>query len=213
MPHGHFSMHLFANSLSHGNLGNVWSKRFRWVQRSTLKPQWLQFYRYKHILYRQRRKWLGAFTWITGPLWQKKWAQDTINTPHSFLIPMSGLDNTETTTMIALLLLALVAHSFAVPLPSGDKDDFLLAEVRSEVSNPDIISSCAGIIHVYFLHTIMNIIQLFSFTKQKYLRRLYGLPAGLQGRQRSSSGVFQSKIKEMQKFFKLKVSSLSRFYS
>ncbi|XP_068569056.1 collagenase 3 [Cebidichthys violaceus] len=68
--------------------------------------------------------------------------------------------------MIAFLLLALVAHSFAVPLPSGDKDSWLLVE--------------------------------------KYLRRFYGLPAGLQGIQ-SSSGAFQTKIREMQTFFKLKV--------
>uniref|UniRef100_A0A7N8YPY6 Collagenase 3 n=1 Tax=Mastacembelus armatus TaxID=205130 RepID=A0A7N8YPY6_9TELE len=40
--------------------------------------------------------------------------------------------------------------------------------------------------------------------KEKYLRRFYGLPAGLQGAQRSS-GAFQAKIKEMQKFFNLKV--------
>ncbi|XP_037630474.1 collagenase 3 [Sebastes umbrosus] len=79
---------------------------------------------------------------------------------------MTSLDDTETTTMIALLLLALVAHSFALPLPSEDKDNQLLAE--------------------------------------KYLRRFYGLPAGLQGRQRSS-GPLQTKIMEMQKFFKLKV--------
>ncbi|XP_029302243.1 LOW QUALITY PROTEIN: collagenase 3-like [Cottoperca gobio] len=68
--------------------------------------------------------------------------------------------------MIALLLLALVAHSTALPLQSGDKDNWLLAE--------------------------------------KYLRRFYGLPAGLQGRQRSS-GPFETKMEEMQRFFKLKV--------
>lgn len=44
---------------------------------------------------------------------------------------------------------------------------------------------------------------LFSF-KQKYLRRFYGFPAGLQGKQQAS-GVFETKIKEMQKFFKLEV--------
>ncbi|KAI4815371.1 hypothetical protein KUCAC02_005519, partial [Chaenocephalus aceratus] len=37
-----------------------------------------------------------------------------------------------------------------------------------------------------------------------YLRRFYGLPAGLQGRQKSS-GTFQNKIKEMQRFFQLEV--------
>ncbi|XP_026186334.1 collagenase 3 [Mastacembelus armatus] len=68
--------------------------------------------------------------------------------------------------MIACLLLALAAHSCALPLLSADKDNWLLAE--------------------------------------KYLRRFYGLPAGLQGAQRSS-GAFQAKIKEMQKFFNLKV--------
>ncbi|KAM7413465.1 hypothetical protein PAMA_020723 [Pampus argenteus] len=68
--------------------------------------------------------------------------------------------------MIALLLLALVAQSFALPLPSADTDKWLLAE--------------------------------------KYLRQFYGLPAGLQGRQRST-GSFETKVKEMQRFFKLKV--------
>ncbi|KAI9537203.1 hypothetical protein NQZ68_027237 [Dissostichus eleginoides] len=68
--------------------------------------------------------------------------------------------------MIALLLLALVAHSFALPLPSEDNDNLLLAE--------------------------------------NYLRRFYGLPTGLQGRQKSS-GTFQNKIKEMQRFFQLEV--------
>ncbi|KAK5868420.1 hypothetical protein PBY51_009438 [Eleginops maclovinus] len=68
--------------------------------------------------------------------------------------------------MIALLLLALVAPSFAVPLPSEDNDNLLLAE--------------------------------------NYLRRFYGLPAGLQGREKSS-GTFQNKIKEMQRFFNLEV--------
>uniref|UniRef100_A0A3Q4AQT4 Collagenase 3 n=1 Tax=Mola mola TaxID=94237 RepID=A0A3Q4AQT4_MOLML len=68
--------------------------------------------------------------------------------------------------MIALLLLALVAHSFPLPLPSVNKENWNLAE--------------------------------------KYLRRFYGLPAGLQGRQRTS-GAFEAKIKEMQHFFKLKV--------
>uniref|UniRef100_A0A8C9Y115 Collagenase 3 n=1 Tax=Sander lucioperca TaxID=283035 RepID=A0A8C9Y115_SANLU len=56
-----------------------------------------------------------------------------------------------------------------------------------------------------FVHIIMNDIRhVFSFNKQKYLRQFYGLPTGLQGRQRSS-GAFQTKIKEMQRFFKLKV--------
>lgn len=39
---------------------------------------------------------------------------------------------------------------------------------------------------------------------EKYLRRFYGLPSGLQG-SRTSSNFFQAKIKEMQKFFKLEV--------
>uniref|UniRef100_A0A8C2ZKQ9 Matrix metallopeptidase 13b n=1 Tax=Cyclopterus lumpus TaxID=8103 RepID=A0A8C2ZKQ9_CYCLU len=43
---------------------------------------------------------------------------------------MTGLDNTKATTMRAFLLLALVAHSFALPLPSGDQDSWLLAEYR-----------------------------------------------------------------------------------
>ncbi|KAF3847941.1 hypothetical protein F7725_020969 [Dissostichus mawsoni] len=45
---------------------------------------------------------------------------------------------------------------------------------------------------------------LFYFNKQNYLRRFYGSPAGLQGRQKSS-GTFQNKIKEMQRFFQLEV--------
>lgn len=49
----------------------------------------------------------------------------------------------------------------------------------------------------------MNVIQvLFSFIKQKYLRRFYDLPAALQGK---SSGTFETKIKAMQRFFNLKV--------
>ncbi|CAI5694021.1 unnamed protein product [Oreochromis niloticus] len=39
---------------------------------------------------------------------------------------------------------------------------------------------------------------------EKYLRRFYGLPSGLQG-SRTSSNFLQAKIKEMQKFFKLEV--------
>lgn len=52
----------------------------------------------------------------------------------------------------------------------------------------------------------MTAIQLlFSLNEQKYLRKFYGLPAGLQGRQRTSDA-FQDKIKDMQRFFNLKVS-------
>lgn len=47
-----------------------------------------------------------------------------------------------------------------------------------------------------------------SVHQQKYLRRFYGLPVGLQGG-RGTSGDFQTKIKEMQRFFKLEVSSRS----
>ncbi|XP_068440958.1 collagenase 3 [Clinocottus analis] len=79
---------------------------------------------------------------------------------------MNGLDDTKATTMRAFLLLALVAHSFALPLPSGDKDSWLLAE--------------------------------------KYLRRFYDLPAGLQGRQKSS-GAFETRIRAMQSFFNIEV--------
>ncbi|CAJ1065833.1 collagenase 3 [Xyrichtys novacula] len=80
---------------------------------------------------------------------------------------MTGLDDRETTTMIALLLLlALVPLSFARPLSPVDKDKQLLAE--------------------------------------KYLRRFYGLPVGLQGKE-GSSDAFKTKVKEMQRFFKLKV--------
>ncbi|KAF3693003.1 Collagenase 3 [Channa argus] len=79
---------------------------------------------------------------------------------------MTSLKNTKKTTMMALLLLALVALSSALPLPSGENDNFLLAE--------------------------------------KYLRRFYGLPAGLQGKKGSSDAI-QTKIKEMQKFFNLEV--------
>uniref|UniRef100_A0A665UQ22 Collagenase 3 n=1 Tax=Echeneis naucrates TaxID=173247 RepID=A0A665UQ22_ECHNA len=69
--------------------------------------------------------------------------------------------------MIALLLLlALVAPSSALPLPSEDTDRRNIAE--------------------------------------EYLRRFYRLPAGLQGKQGDSDG-FKTKIKEMQRFFKLKV--------
>lgn len=51
----------------------------------------------------------------------------------------------------------------------------------------------------------------FSFLSaaiiQRYLRRFYDLPAGLQGRQ-SVSSTFKAKVKEMQEFFKLEVSKL-----
>ncbi|XP_029028166.1 collagenase 3 [Betta splendens] len=68
--------------------------------------------------------------------------------------------------MIAVLLLALVLHSSALPLTPANGDKRLLAE--------------------------------------RYLKRFYGLPAGLQGRQRSADA-FQTQLKEMQKFFKLKI--------
>lgn len=61
-----------------------------------------------------------------------------------------------------------------------------------EQSNLDF--SCHSVIQNMFLSLLI----------QKYLRRFYGLPAGLQGRQRST-GSFQAKIKEMQRFFNLKV--------
>ncbi|KAF7657405.1 hypothetical protein LDENG_00027860 [Lucifuga dentata] len=41
---------------------------------------------------------------------------------------MRGLDDSETAAMTALLLLLLVVHSFALPLPSEDRDNWLLAE-------------------------------------------------------------------------------------
>lgn len=44
---------------------------------------------------------------------------------------------------------------------------------------------------------------LHSF-KQKYLDRFYKFPSGLQGSQ-TSPGAFQTKLMEMQKFFKIKV--------
>lgn len=191
-------------------MGTVLLKHFWWVQRSVLKPQSQEFYRYKHILNRQRRKWRGAFTWITWTLWKKKkWTQNTINTLRSFLTPMTGLDNTQTTTMIALLLLALVAHSFALPLPSEDRDNWLLAEVSwlQAAFFFVTINERLELFTPVFFPAIINVIQLlFSFNKQKYLRRFYDLPAGLQGRQRSS-GAFETKIKEMQTFFRLKVTT------
>ncbi|XP_047450312.1 collagenase 3 [Mugil cephalus] len=103
------------------------------------------------------------------PLKKKKklCTENSINTLQSFLTPMTGWDNTQTTTMIAsLLLLALVAHSLAVPVQSPDKDNLILAD--------------------------------------KYLRRFYGLPAGLHGT-KTPSGAFRAKIEEMQKFFNLEV--------
>ncbi|KAM3875318.1 collagenase 3-like [Diretmus argenteus] len=78
--------------------------------------------------------------------------------------PMTGLDDSET-TITPLLLLLMVAHSFALPLPI-ETDKWLLAE--------------------------------------RYLRQFYDLPAGLLGT-RKSSDPMQTKIKEMQTFFKLKV--------
>lgn len=49
---------------------------------------------------------------------------------------------------------------------------------------------------------------VFSVHQQKYLRRFYGLPVGLQGEQGASAD-FQNKIREMQRFFRLEVSSRS----
>lgn len=136
---------------------------------------------------------------------------------------MTGLDNTETTTMIALLLLTLVLHSSALPLPSTEEDNRLFAEVRSAVSNSDVIYSCtlasSGIyvtINDKYMCPTAHRSRMKSsffmwlswsfifFFKQKYLNRFYALPAGLQGRQ-GSSDAFQTKLKEMQKFFNLKV--------
>uniref|UniRef100_A0A3P9KJL4 Collagenase 3 n=1 Tax=Oryzias latipes TaxID=8090 RepID=A0A3P9KJL4_ORYLA len=73
-----------------------------------------------------------------------------------------------------LLLLLLAGHTFALPLQTGD-----------------FSSSSSTEIDDYLL-------------AEKYLRQLYGLSPGLQGR-RAASGAFQTKIREMQKFFKLKV--------
>ncbi|KAM3869175.1 collagenase 3 [Diretmus argenteus] len=78
---------------------------------------------------------------------------------------MTGVDDSETTAMTPLLLLLMVAYSFALPVPTGT-DKWLLAE--------------------------------------RYLRRFYDLPAGLLGTQKPSDAM-QTKIKEMQTFFKLKV--------
>lgn len=72
---------------------------------------------------------------------KKKQTQHTINTLLSFLTPVTGLGKKET-TMIALLLLALLPHSSALPLLSTEKDDQLFAEVRSAVSNSDVIHFC-----------------------------------------------------------------------
>ncbi|XP_059930959.1 collagenase 3 isoform X2 [Gadus macrocephalus] len=69
-------------------------------------------------------------------------------------------------TMTALLLLVMVAHCIAVPIPGDETDKRLQAE--------------------------------------KYLSRFYNLPAGLLGA-RKSSDVLQTKLKEMQAFFNLKV--------
>lgn len=64
---------------------------------------------------------------------------------------MTGLDNTETTMIALLLLLALAAHSFAVPLPSGDKDNMQLAEVRYELSDSDMFSLVSWIQVAFFV--------------------------------------------------------------
>lgn len=160
---------------------------------------------HKHILNRQRRKWLGAFTWITEtPLRKKKWTQNTINTLQSFLTPMTGLDNTETTMIALLLLLALVAHSSALPVSNRDRDDWMTAEVRHLSLAPDFDFFFSLSDTKVFHFTLLWDNNFVFCSKQKYLRRFYGLPAGLQGRDGPSSA-FQSKIKEMQKFFKLKV--------
>lgn len=151
-----------------------------------------------------------------GPC-EKVWTQNSIYTPQSFLFLMSALDNTETRTMIALLLLVLVSPAFAVPLPSTDTDKYLLAEVRSTVSISDQWLCVAFLlVMISDLHTAFSVRieqsnldfsshRLFlSLLMQRYLRRYYALPAGLQGGE-SSAGSFQTKVKEMQKFFKLKV--------
>lgn len=68
---------------------------------------------------------------------RRRWIQRCINTEPSLLTPMTGLE----VTMIALLLLSLVAHSASVPLPSGDEDSWLLAEV---IPDPDTFQASSG---------------------------------------------------------------------
>lgn len=62
---------------------------------------------------------------------------------------------------------------------------------------------------VFVFHVIE--LKFVFFFKQKYLHRFYGLPAGLQGRQRQSSNAFHTKLKEMQKFFNLKVTKHGKY--
>lgn len=71
LMHRHFHVNWFPNVLGSGHSGNRTCVIKLWIQRR-FKPQSLQFYRPKHILSRQKRKWVGAFTWITWNSWGKK---------------------------------------------------------------------------------------------------------------------------------------------
>lgn len=153
----------------------------------------------KKVFIRQRRKWLGAFTWITGTQ-QTKQEPQLYKYSTELRDPMTGLDSKDTTAMIAFLLLALVPLSAALPLPSTNSDKLLLAEVGPA----DLIFKLKWVNFYFPINACKAKNDFFYIFKQKYLRRFYGLPAGLQGRRRSSDA-FQTKIKEMQKFFKLKV--------
>ncbi|XP_007562841.2 collagenase 3 [Poecilia formosa] len=94
------------------------------------------------------------------------------------MMPVACLDNSVSTTMFTLLLLlpVLARYSFALPLPTGIKENVVTENVRID----DLLIA------------------------EKYLRHYYGLPTGLQSKESSSSD-FKNKVEQMQKFFKLQV--------
>lgn len=202
-------------------MGYVLSQHFRWVQRSAPKPQSL----YKHIPNTQRRKWRGAFTWFTWDLWKKKKKSGLKQYKYTVELcdPNDWLgqhrDNNNDCLAAAGAGRSLLCSACA------DKDKWgqrQLAFSWGKIWRPSfrhglvLYSGLKWLLDCYivsewsnpwlFCHIAMTAIQLlFSLNEQKYLRRFYGLPAGLQGRQRTSDA-FQDKIKDMQRFFNLKVS-------
>lgn len=165
----HFHVNWFPNVLGSGHTGNKTCVIKLWVQRR-FKPQSLQFYRPKHILNRHKRKWVGAFTWITWNSWGKKWSQVNINTPLSFF---ATVNDCEPTSMIAVvLLLALAAQSSAKPLSSEDIDKQLLAEVRALIQS---ISSLqlASVLFLFYLGFLLQWAWMFDLELFWFLNELH----------------------------------------
>lgn len=137
-------------------------------------------------------------------LGKRRWTQSIINTRQSLLTPMTGLDNKHrgNNDSFAAAVSGRSLHRCA----SAVRRQRQLALSRGNIWFRHVLGW--GFKLLFWVgkraHTHHIMLLLFSFNAQRYLRRFYGLPAGLQGRQRMS-GAIQTKIKEMQQFFKLKV--------